>query len=113
MVEHDLAPGAKLRFAEHAVAAEKLRVFRVEQMRYAVRRGAVVAQPAARGLSHPCFFVAVAVEDDAAVLTDGALYELVQRALKVRRALQLVSIAAQHVRHGGVENDVRLGDRLR
>ena len=58
----------------------------------------------------PCGGVVVAVEDNALMVGDGVNDDLLYLGTQIRRLLQLIGKARQHVGHDGVDDDVRIGD---
>ena len=66
----------------------------------------LLGRPRLGGFFFPLGSVAVAVEDDAAVVADGALDQRDGGAGKVLSALQLVGVALQLLGHGGVQDGV-------
>ena len=101
-----LVAGVQLGGGVDAVAGEQLNVLVGEVVGDAVGRGAQVQQSAALGLVDPGLVVAVAVEDDALVLCDDGLYQIVQVSLKVGGLLQNVRVLTQRLGNGGVDYDV-------
>ena len=92
---------------------EHIHVLLVQQMRHAVRGGAVVQQSALfRRFLDPGVVVAVAVEDDPSVILDSALYHLVELVLEVLCALEPVGVDPETLSHGAVEHDVGAGNAV-
>ena len=101
-----LHTGMDLLGGVNVVLCEQVEVLLVNVMRECVRCALEVEQTALLRLCYPGIIVAVAVEDDALVRLDFALYECHQRLLEVLGALQLVSELAELLSDCGVQHNV-------
>ena len=101
-----LHTGMDLLGGVNVVLCEQVEVLLVNVMRECVRCTLEVEQTALLRLFYPGIIVAVAVEDDALVRLDLALYECHQRLLEVLGALQLVSELAELLSDCGVQHNV-------
>ena len=109
---HDLTAGLQLRAGEHAELAKQLHGLVRRQAGHGGDHARQIRQAAARCLGDPIGAVAVAVEDDAAVLAQVLGDDAVGVRRKVRAALQLVSSLAEGLGDNGIEHSVRRGDAV-
>ncbi len=106
MARHDLL------IRVHALTGQKLEILRHEVGLQCLASIAEIFKRAALRLCNPRLVRAVAAKNNAAVVGERLLYEVVQSAVEVLRALKLSRKAAELVRHDGVEHCDGTGDGL-
>ena len=112
MLHLHLVAALHLYLGQHAELFHQGNVLGLDQGRQGSRSVLFVGQAALCGFLFPLGSVAVAVEDDAAVVADGALDQSNHGAGKVLSALQLVGVALQFLCNGGVQDGVGIAQVL-
>ena len=95
------------------MGGQHIHIFLIQQMRHAVRRGAVVEQSALfGGFLNPGIVIAVAVENDTLVVPDGLTDHFMQCSFEIRRVLKAVRINLQALGNRAVEHHIGAGDAV-
>ena len=94
------------------MATEEVDVALVDIGGQCLHRVAEIAEAAALGFGDPFLTVTVAVKDDAAVVGEGFLQQLLQCRLEIFGLFQNIGELAQLLGHHGVQHRCGAGDRL-
>ena len=113
LLDMNFMAGEDLLAGIHALTGEHFDIFRQDVGGQSLGGVAQVGKAALFGLMHPGLFIAVAVEDDAAVGRERVADQLVERGGEVRRILELCVKLIELVGHDGVEDRGRARDGLR
>src|SRR5574344_2110684 len=108
----NLVMALHLCFIMHTIFFEQLDVLRTQVIFHCIRRRLEVQESAFCRFLHPAFIIAVAIEYDAAMVSECLLDESREVLVEVLASFKLVCKTAECICNNGVENRVRSGNRL-
>src|SRR5574344_2357623 len=108
----NLVMALHLCFVVHTIFFEQLDVLRTQVIFHCIRCSLEVQESAFCRFLHPAFIIAVAIEYDAAMVSECLLDESREVLVEVLASFKLVCETAQCICNNGVENRVRSGNRL-
>ncbi len=106
----NVVTGIDFRLGQDAVLFEQVDVFFLDVIRHGFHGAAQVQQTALFRFRNPLRRIVVAVEDNALMVVDGILDDLVERGLEILRLFQLVGKLLEFVGDDGVQHHVRAGE---